>query len=386
MKYLLIAAVVAALCWWLYVRYDSVNARAFAGPSPATPRQSGIPTGCSAAATAFDFCGGGESCRNGTVTINVLTSADGVQGLVYQDVPCTGGQDCGTAQGVPTATFNGACCDQDGDGFQRAACGGSDCNDNPSNGFGIHRNAAEICGDGIDNDCRGGDAGCPSGCDPPIPGQPPLQQECPEPVFSCNPATEVWDSNWCMCVCRLQSPVLVDVQGDGFRLTDGAGGVNFDLDGDGTPERLGWTAAGTDDAWLALDRDGDGVIESGVELFGNFTPQSAPPAGVEPNGFLALAEFDKSGRGGNGDGVIDRRDAVFPSLRAWQDVNHNGVSEAGELHTLPELWLTSLDLDYKRSNRRDQYGNAFRYRAKVKDVRGAQVGRWAWDVFLVSGQ
>ena len=81
-----------------------------------------------------------------------------------------------------------------------------------------------------------------------------------------------------------------------------------------------------------------------------------------------------------------RRDAAFNSLRLWQDTNHNGISEPGELHTLQTLGLKTLDLDYRRSRRTDEYGNEFRYRAKVKDVRDAQIGRWAWDVFLISAQ
>jgi hypothetical protein len=206
------------------------------------------------------------------------------------------------------------------------------------------------------------------------------RDSCPDLGY-CTGLNERWDTRYCRCITYSYCPVLIDTLGNGFAMTGMVNGVLFDLDSDGTAEALSWTAAATDDAWLALDRNGNGTIDNGQELFGNFTPQPQTPT---PNGFLALAEFDRAALGGNGDGLLDSRDAIFTALRLWQDTNHNGVSEPGELHTLSDFAVSSIELGYKESKRTDEYGNHFRFRAKVWDTHDAQVGRWAWDVFLAA--
>ncbi|HJP93149.1 MAG TPA: putative metal-binding motif-containing protein [Pyrinomonadaceae bacterium] len=301
--------------------------------------------------TVFGFC---EDRRDLGLTCNTLTTHN----KLLTDSNC-----------VP-------CPDGDGDGFPSSSCGGSDCvDDDPS----IKPSAQENCEDGIDNNCDG--CSCDMADEGPIWQQSMDCSPCNDAVDNdCDGDTDHDDSGCWQCY---GTPVLIDVLGNGFGLTDSANGVNFDLNSDGKNERLAWTAAQTDDAWLALDRNRDGTINNGTELFGNFTPQPDPPVGVARNGFNALIEYDGAPKGGNGDGLISERDAIFSNLLLWQDRNHNGISETNELRTLKQLGLNAIECDYKESRRQDQYGNDFRYRAKVRDERHTHVGRWAWDVYLV---
>jgi len=204
---------------------------------------------------------------------------------------------------------------------------------------------------------------CSSGCPNPTTGPP----------YCGAGNSAVWNTSSCswVCVPTGQSPVVVDVSGNGFQLTSAANGVKFDMAGTG-PVQMGWTAPGAMNAFLCLP-DAGGGCDNGKNLFGNFTPQ---PRSSTPNGFLALAVYDS-----NGDGVIDSRDAIFPSLRLWIDTNHDGISQPNELYTLPALGVQSISLNYKLDERQDQYGNRFRYRAQVSSTSGAH---FAYDVFFVT--
>lgn len=190
------------------------------------------------------------------------------------------------------------------------------------------------------------------------------------------------------CTCPQQrtcdpdsgSPIILSLDGPQVRLTGPTDGVPFDLTGNGVVETVAWTLSGSDDAFLALDRNRNGEIDDGAELFGDFTPQPSSESD-ERHGFRALAVFDDPLNGGDGDGLISNRDTIWSHLLLWLDDNHNGVSEPYELVGLDEGGVTALRLDWREARRNDIHGNEFRYHAGVEHANGRRSR--AWDVFLV---
>jgi hypothetical protein len=153
--------------------------------------------------------------------------------------------------------------------------------------------------------------------------------------------------------------------------------------GNGKQEQIAWTSAGSDDAFLTLDRNGNGRIDNGTELFSNFTSQPQPGKGSTKNGWAALAVYDQPENGGNGDGWIDAHDAIYPKLLLWVDRNHNGKSEPNELFGLAQLGVERISLNYTLNKWVDAYGNAFRYQAAVVHQNPYPgENNWAYDVML----
>lgn len=137
-------------------------------------------------------------------------------------------------------------------------------------------------------------------------------------------------------------PLVLDLDGDGIEISPLASQIQFDTNGDGIKTGTAWVQA--DDGLLVWDRNGNGLIDSGRELFGDETLLANGQKAA--HGFAALSELDVGGAdGGAGDGVFDAKDAQYASLRIWRDLNQDGISQANELQTLAEAGVASIKLE-----------------------------------------
>ena len=147
------------------------------------------------------------------------------------------------------------------------------------------------------------------------------------------------------------SPLVLDLDGDGIETLSLEEGTYFDHDTNGLAEKTGWVAA--DDGLLVRDRNQDGVINDGAELFGSNTVLQ--DGSLAANAYEALAALDD-----NSDGVIDSLDSTFSELRVWQDSNGDGVSQQNELLKLGEVEIRSLNTGYQTTSVSDGKGNVIK--------------------------
>ena len=158
-----------------------------------------------------------------------------------------------------------------------------------------------------------------------------------------------------------QTPVVLDLNGDGVSTQSINAGVKFDLLAQGQAVNTGWVSAS--DGLLARDLNRDGVINSGAELFGSSTVLANGQKAQD--GYQALSELDS-----NLDGVVNRQDAAFNELRVWVDGNSDGVTEQGELKTLADLKISQLSLTTTTEISQD-HGNLLGLNSSYQTTDGA---------------
>ena len=145
-----------------------------------------------------------------------------------------------------------------------------------------------------------------------------------------------------------RDPLALDLDGDGIETIGADGTVLFDHNGDGTRRGTGWVKG--DDGLLVLDKDGNGSIDSGAELFGiDYVKSDNTKAS---DGFDALRDLDS-----NADGVFDANDAQFANVQVWRDLDQDGVSDAGELMSLTDAGIASIGLNDTAFNQALAGGN-----------------------------
>lgn len=178
-------------------------------------------------------------------------------------------------------------------------------------------------------------------------------------------------------------PILLDLDSNGFHLGGLDASVQFDLDADGVEEEMAWTARGGGDAFLCWDRNGNGRIDDGRELFGQATLMLDSVSRGE-SGYIPLGQLDRFDLGGNSDGFIGTGDTIYDQLCVWNDLDGDGVSQPSELRGLEEAGVSRIGYEYEDGFRRDAHGNLFKYRAKafLLNPVGRERASQSYDVFF----
>lgn len=158
-------------------------------------------------------------------------------------------------------------------------------------------------------------------------------------------------------------PLILDLNKNNKFTSTTENGTYFDFAGDGLAEKTAWLDNG--DGLLVLDRNGNGLVDDGKELFGDKT--ILEDGSISPYGFAALSEIDT-----NDDGVINSFDEEFANLKVWIDENNDGISQEGELHKLSELGIVEIGVNYTKTNITEETGNYISRKSKVTFADGSQ--------------
>lgn len=317
------------------------------------------PTPCSVIANATSSTGMGEG-QHLTNPLKVhCTASEDKQGAASANLGGSATAHAGSAGGVETQ-FSPFC------GFTVSLTGSGQV------GWTASFNETPLWKDGKDYPNFCGGATLPKLCVP----------NPPQPPYCGSTCSYTWDFVSCQWV-KAQTggggtPIVVDTANTGFLFSDPRQGqyVTFDLQGNGQPLKLSWPMPGSGNAWLVLDRDGDGIIKDGTELFGNFTPHSdgGIPNHPNPNGFLALAWYDHFPQGGNQDLILDKQDPVWQKLRLWIDghcyLNRDAPCQSypSELFTLESKGINSISLVYQANIKTDAIGNQYKFSAVLNPI------------------
>jgi hypothetical protein len=170
------------------------------------------------------------------------------------------------------------------------------------------------------------------------------------------------------------TPIVLDLNGDGVQTLSIAAGVQFDIAADGSAATTGWVSSA--DGLLVMDRNADGSINDGSELFGSAT--TLADGSKAANGYVALGEMDA-----NRDGMVSSLDAGFDKLQVWVDANSDGVSTGGELKSLTDLGISSISVVAERNISKDN-GNIVGLTSSYQTTDGASHA--AADVWFVTDE
>ena len=171
------------------------------------------------------------------------------------------------------------------------------------------------------------------------------------------------------------SPIVLDLNGNGVQTISYSAGVKFDLNAQGQAIQTGWVSSG--DGLLVMDRNHDGIINNGSELFGSSTTLANGTKATD--GYQALRELDT-----DHDGVIDKNDAAFNDLSVWVDANSDGVSTANEIHSLASLNITQISVQATAGTGIDAAGNLQGLMSSFQTADGATHG--TADVWFMAPQ